>query len=122
MFLCRVSWARDLDSTLLGLPICGAEDTLAVHVGRGVVELLLADSGKIQLMRLTDMFLNWVYRRTTGGDFIGDPCIAPLTGSWEGFLNINHLGVTYEGKPGNIRYEWIDDQLYVIFATNANWR
>ena len=84
-----------------------------------------------------DMFLNWVYRRTTDAaptniptnfDPISDAAPAPadacnyaLQSSWEGFRNINRDGTDDGRRPGNVRYWWIEGMLNVIFL-NRSWK
>jgi hypothetical protein len=63
----------------------------------------------------SDMFLNWVYRRTTSG--------------LQGFLNINWLlsncrtpqGCSDDYPSGDIRYRWMNQSMSRIFQ-ERNWR
>jgi hypothetical protein len=83
-----------------------------------------------------DMFLNWVYRRTSdaaptniplefnplGRD--GPPvaaCNYAISGSWLGFRNINRDGSDDTRRPGNVRYWWIEGTLQVIFRSQT-WK
>jgi len=88
-----------------------------------------------------DMFLNWVYRRTSDAapsnlpsDFVpnapslavqvtqlADACTYPSTGAWEGFQNINRTGNPDPTLPGNRRYWWIEGTLSTIFQ-NEGWQ
>jgi hypothetical protein len=82
-----------------------------------------------------DMFLNWVYRRTSDAAPTGipvgfvpsdgtappDACAYPLSGNWVGFRNINRDGLQDASAPGNVRYWWMEGTLGVIFASRS-WR
>lgn len=65
-----------------------------------------------------DMFLNWVYRRNS--DTIpNDPCTDPLTGTWEGFKNVNwslNPPQNDNTRPGNKRYQWAENTIDAIFG------
>jgi hypothetical protein len=61
-----------------------------------------------------DMFLNWVYRRTTDLAPAGDPCNYPLTGEWEGFQNITVNEEPDLQLSGNVRYWWMDQEMQQI--------
>lgn len=65
-----------------------------------------------------DMFLNWVYRRLTDAPPAADPCSAPLTGSWQGFLNIDYRQTPPIEDPyrsGNKRYKYMEETMSTIF-------
>lgn len=86
-----------------------------------------------------DMFLNWVYRRTTDVAPTGIPvpfdplanddpapiaaCNYPNTGNWAGFANILDTGATdtSNAKAGNVRYWWIEGTLDRIFR-DSFWK
>lgn len=84
-----------------------------------------------------DMFLNWVYRRTTDTAPSNIPIpFDPLTfdapapidacnyaqnGAWQGFKNIREDGSTDTRKPGNVRYWWIEGTLDRI-ARDRGWK
>lgn len=85
------------------------------------------DPGKTQneiTEAAADMFLNWVYRRNTGPAPTGAPCSMPATGTWEGFLNTDWLSDPdgaddHTRKPGNARYQWMENTLSAIFTTQG---
>jgi len=85
-----------------------------------------------------DMFLNWVYRRTTDAAPTGitsnfDPltadspapqaaCNYPDSGTWIGFRNIDRFGMLQATeKPGNVRYWWMEGTLERIFR-DEGWK
>lgn len=84
-----------------------------------------------------DMFLNWVYRRTTdnaptgivnefdpltgGNSAPTDACNYSSTGSWQGFKNITSDGQPDTTQPGNVRYWWMEGTLHVVFRSQ-NWK
>lgn len=67
-----------------------------------------------------DMFLNWVYRRTTSSDpngpLAGGPCQGPINGNWEGFRNITNDGSDDGWLSGNVRYWWMDETVSNLLA------
>ncbi len=89
-----------------------------------------------------DMFLNWVYRRTSdsaptdlipnfdpNGDVgtqlnqLSPACNYPATGAWQGFHNITKTNSPDDTLPGNRRYWWMEGTLINIFANpQNNWR
>lgn len=86
-----------------------------------------------------DMFLNWVYRRTSDAAPTGIPipfdplnndnpapslaCSYPNTGSWVGFANIINDGTidTSNAKTGNVRYWWMEGTLDRVFR-DLSWK
>lgn len=80
-----------------------------------------------------DMFLNWVYRRTTdtaptnisadplSGITPQDTCNYAQTGNWMGFQNIDRTGASDTTKPGNTRYWWMESVMTIIF-NQQQWR
>lgn len=85
-----------------------------------------------------DMFLNWVYRRTsdntipTGG--ANGACYPPgssswtsaewnalAPGNWEGFQNVNEYGQPDYRLPGNRRFWWMEEQMNDIL-TLKGWK
>lgn len=84
------------------------------------------------------MFLNWVYRRTsdsaptgisypfnpiTGGNPApSDACNYTDSGTWEGFRNIDEMGLLQAtAKPGNVRYWWMEGTLETVFNAQG-WK
>jgi hypothetical protein len=78
---------------------------------------------------VADMFLNWVYRRTTDNpptnisntplsDVLPpfDACNYALAGTWRGFQNIMRDGSSDPSKPGNARYWWMEAVLDTMFS------
>ncbi len=68
-----------------------------------------------------DMFLNWVYRYLTDNILPAatpeDACNNPLTGSWQGFLNVDWTtGQNDLSYPGNRRYQWMHETMATIFG------
>jgi hypothetical protein len=79
-----------------------------------------------------DMFLNWVYRRR-GGIPDANPCDDPVPGDWRGFRNTDWRddpdtvgvfenvstsateGSEEEFRSGSKRYEWMYDEMNLIF-------
>ena len=89
-----------------------------------------------------DMFLNWVYRRTsdvaptgipdnfvpngdvaTQLDQLSPACSYPAAGVWQGFRNITKTNSPDDTLPGNRRYWWMEGTLASIFENSRNkWR
>ena len=68
---------------------------------------------------VADMFLNWVYRYTTGGVVTtSDECIVQ-TGNWDGFQNIDENGNFDAGLPGNARFMWMQTHMDTIFMSQG---
>lgn len=76
-----------------------------------------------------DMFLNWVYRRTTdnapaipnGYTFnfnapLTEACSYAQQGTWLGFQNIDKDGQQKPNKSGNARYLWMEEVLIDVFT------
>lgn len=102
-----------------------------------------SQSGDEALVETTaDMFLNWVYRRTSDSapsiSATFDPLIddgpAPQAACnydailnpdgqpWEGFLNIDREGNLQSiARPGNVRYWWTEGVLNLVFQ-QLNWK
>ncbi len=84
-----------------------------------------------------DMFLNWVYRRTSLGSAIpngnlpgeactnnvaiGDGNTPPGSATWEGFRNITTTGGYDSDLPGNRRYWWMEREMNDVI-TALHWR
>jgi len=71
-----------------------------------------------------DMFLNWVYRRIKDGPVNWTSCALDNTqvddepqeiGDWQGFRNIDAVGVFDTTLPGNARYEWMENFMITVF-------
>jgi hypothetical protein len=63
-----------------------------------------------------DMFLNWIYRKTTD---TSTSLYTTVPGSWQGFLNMtwsgNSSGSNDANYPGDARYEWMNNVMNRIF-------
>ncbi|KXK35136.1 MAG: hypothetical protein UZ06_CHB003000713, partial [Chlorobi bacterium OLB6] len=86
---------------------------------------------------MADMFLNWVYRRTSdlaptglAPDFDptthdtpapSDACSYFPTGQWEGFANTLRDGNPDSRLPGNARYWWMEGTMSFIFS-DKGWK
>lgn len=74
-----------------------------------------------------DMFLNWIYRRSTDGavEESSDETARCTTqmeiGSWLGFRNIDGNGNYDTTLPGNARFWWMEEQLRQIFQEQSDW-
>jgi Tol biopolymer transport system component len=69
-----------------------------------------------------DMFLNWVYRKTSPNAGISNPCTVP--GTWDGFRNTSWVGDITTGNndvtcPGDARFEWMERVINRIFTVKG---
>jgi hypothetical protein len=81
--------------------------------GQENLSLFQQNPANILIEATADMFLNWVYRRITDSPDgpVGDPCMYPLDGNWQGFKNIDINGNVDLQLSGNVRYWWMDQEI-----------